>query len=89
MDGRRLRPAPSLEDSVFGSLGELTVNRRQFMRYGFNAASGVLAATLGAFGFASILMPPSGGGGGDSSVLYWAKGERKRLGTAQSTSNLC
>ena len=77
MDGRRLRPAPSLEDSVLGSLGELSVNRRQFMRYGFNAASGVLAATLGSLGFASILMPPSGGGGGDSSVLYWAKGREE------------
>ena len=77
MDDRRLRPAPSLEDSVLGSLGEVSVNRRQFMRYGFNAAGGVLAATLGALGFASILMPPSGGGGGDSSVLYWAKGREE------------
>ena len=47
------------------------------MRYGFNAAGGVLAATLGALGFAAILMPPSGGGGGDSSVLYWAKGREE------------
>ena len=77
MDDKRLRPAPSLEDSVLGSLGEVSVNRRQFMRYGFNGAAGVLAATLGALGFASILMPPSGGGGGDSSVLYWAKGREE------------
>ena len=77
MDDKRLRPAPSLEDSVLSSLGEVSVNRRQFMRYGFNAASGVLVATLGALGFASILMPPSAGGGGDSSVLYWAKGREE------------
>jgi len=74
MDDMKLRPAPSTKGDILASAGEMLVNRRQFMRYGFNATSGVLAATLGALGFAAILLPPSGGGGGDSSVLYWAKG---------------
>ena len=74
MDDMKLRPAPATEGSELSMIGDVSVNRRQFMRYGFNAASGVLAATLGALGFASILLPPSGGGGGDSAVLYWAKG---------------
>ncbi len=78
MDDMRLRPAPVSDGSDPSALdGDLSVNRRQFMRYGFNAASGVLAATLGALGFAAILLPPSGGGGGDSAVLYWAKGREE------------
>ena len=74
MDDMKLRPAPSPKGEMLSAAGDMLVNRRQFMRYGFNATSGVLAATLGALGFAAILLPPSGGGGGDSSVLYWAKG---------------
>ena len=74
MDDMKLRPAPSPKGELLSGAGDMLVNRRQFMRYGFNATSGVLAATLGALGFAAILLPPSGGGGGDSSVLYWAKG---------------
>ncbi len=54
---------------------EITVmNRRQFMKYGFNSAAGVIAASFGVLGFASILMPGGGGGSGDLSVKYWAKG---------------
>ena len=48
------------------------INRRQFLRYGFNTATGVLAASLGVLGFASILLPPGGGTAGDLSVKFWA-----------------
>tara|TARA_B100001094_G_scaffold318711_1_gene362631 strand:+ start:2501 stop:3349 length:849 start_codon:yes stop_codon:yes gene_type:complete len=74
MDDMKLRPAPSPEGESSSITGDMSLNRRQFLRYGFNATTGVLAATLGALGFASILLPPSGGEGGDKSVLYWAKG---------------
>ena len=74
MDGMRLRPAPSESGDSANALGDMQVNRRQFMRYGFNASGGVLAASLGALGFASILLPPSGDSGGDSAVKFWAKG---------------
>ena len=74
MDDIKLRPAPSPDGESSLLDGNLSLNRRQFLRHGFNAASGVLAATLGALGFAAILLPPSGGEGGDKSVLYWAKG---------------
>ena len=30
--------------------GETVINRRQFLRYGFNTATGVLAASLGVLG---------------------------------------
>ena len=50
------------------------MNRRKFMKYGFNSAAGVIAASFGVLGFASILMPGGGGGSGDLSVKYWAKG---------------
>ena len=50
------------------------IDRRQFIRYGFNTAAGVLAATFGVIGFAAVLMPGGGGGGGDLAVKYWAKG---------------
>tara|TARA_B100001250_G_scaffold377144_1_gene365987 strand:- start:5559 stop:6410 length:852 start_codon:yes stop_codon:yes gene_type:complete len=70
-----LKPAPSPIDgnSVYGS--SKIINRRQFLRYGFNTATGVLAASLGVLGFASILLPPSGSSGGsDNGVIFWAKG---------------
>ena len=56
------------------SAGETVINRRQFLRYGFNTATGVLAASLGVLGFAAILLPPGGGSAGDLSVKFWAKG---------------
>ena len=74
MDGMRLRPAPAEDGSSLANLQNVKVNRRQFMRYGFNATGGVLAVSLGALGFASILLPPTGDGGGDSAVKFWAKG---------------
>ena len=56
------------------SVGETVINRRQFLRYGFNTAAGVLTASLGVLGFAAILLPPGGGSAGDLSVKFWAKG---------------
>ena len=79
MDDMKLRPAPLPEGDSSQLDGNLAVNRRQFMRHGFNAAGGVLAATLGALGFAAILMPPAGGGGGDQrGAARAAAGGRRR-----------
>ena len=70
----KLRPAPIKSTDSVDASGETVINRRQFLRYGFNAAAGVLTASLGTLGFASILMPPTAGSEGNLSVLYWAKG---------------
>ena len=81
-----LKPAPSVEgDSLAGTT--TSVNRRQFLRYGFNTAAGVLTASLGILGFASILLPPGATGGGDLAVQFWAKAEKTRHGTVRSTCN--
>jgi len=69
-----LRPAPKEYGREIENELSTSMNRRQFMRYGFNTATGVLAASLGALGFATILMPGGGGSEGDSAVKYWAKG---------------
>ena len=69
-----LKPAPSSEDSSAKTVGDSLINRRQFLSYGFNTATGVLAASLGVLGFASLLLPPGGGGGGDLVAKFWAKG---------------
>ena len=69
-----LRPAPQEDDWSPDFDSATSMNRRQFMRYGFNTAAGILAASLGALGFATILMPGGGGSEGDSAVKYWAKG---------------
>jgi len=74
MDEMKLRPAPDPTGVISDLVEKTTINRRQFMRLGFNTAGGVLAASLGALGFASILLPPSGAGGGDAAVKFWAKG---------------
>lgn len=71
---RDLRPAPTPGDDSDVASSVTSMNRRQFMRYGFNAAAGVLAASLGALGYAAILMPGGGSSEGDSAVKYWAKG---------------
>ena len=68
-----LKPAPSDAAEALET-GATTINRRQFMRYGFNTAAGVLTASLGMLGFAAILLPPGGGSGGDLAVQFWAKG---------------
>ena len=69
-----LKPAPSGDGSSAKTVGDSLINRRQFLSYGFNTATGVLAASLGVLGFASLLLPPGGGGGGDLAAKYWAKG---------------
>ena len=68
-----LKPAPSEGEAGLADAAT-TINRRQFLRYGFNTAAGVLTASLGMLGFAAILLPPGGGGGGDLAVKFWAKG---------------
>jgi Rieske Fe-S protein len=69
-----LKPAPLNDEKAYAAGGASVVNRRQFLRYGFNATTGVLAASVGVLGFASILLPPGAGSGGDLAVKYWAKG---------------
>ena len=64
---------PESKDGVVNA-GETVINRRQFLRYGFNTVTGVLAASLGVLGFAAILLPPGGSSAGDLSVKFWAKG---------------
>lgn len=68
-----LKPAPSASDSGSATISS-SINRRQFLRYGFNTATGVLAASLGVLGFASILLPPGGSNEGELGVKFWAKG---------------
>ena len=68
-----LKPAPSAADSGSATISS-SINRRQFLRYGFNTATGVLAASLGVLGFASILLPPGGSNEGELGVKFWAKG---------------
>ena len=68
-----LKPAPSAGGANDASTSA-SINRRQFLRYGFNTATGVLAASLGVLGFASILMPPGGTTEGELGVKFWAKG---------------
>jgi len=68
----KLRKLPSKEEE--NTPGDVSMDRRKFMGYGFNAAGGVLAASIGALGFASILMPPSSSDSGGMTVVYWAKG---------------
>ncbi len=70
-----LKPAPLLggDDSAYGA-GKV-INRRQFLKYGFNTATGVLAASLGVLGFTALIMPPdTEGTGGEGTIKFWAKG---------------
>lgn len=69
-----LKPAPSSGNSSANTVGDSLINRRQFISYGFNTATGVLAASLGVLGFAALILPPGGSGGGDLAAKYWAKG---------------
>ena len=41
-----LKPAPSDGSDSMGA-GTTSINRRQFLRYGFNTAAGVLTASIG------------------------------------------
>ena len=66
----RLRPIPGEAGAV--SESPKLIDRREFMRHSFNTAAGVITmASLGAVGFASLLMGQSDADGGDSSVRFW------------------
>ena len=70
-----LKPAPSLDDGDAAFSTSKVINRRQFLKYGFNTATGVLAASLGVLGFSAILLPPGAdSGGSNNGVIFWAKG---------------
>jgi Rieske Fe-S protein len=69
-----LKVDPSTLGSGASGSSRSTINRRQFLKYGFNTATGVLAASLGVLGFSAILLPPGGGTSGDLGVVFWAKG---------------
>ena len=69
-----LKVDPSTLGSGASGSSSSTINRRQFLKYGFNTATGVLAASLGVLGFSAILLPPGGGTSGDLGVVFWAKG---------------
>ena len=47
------------------------IDRREFMRHSFNTAGVITMASLGAVGFASLLMGQSSSDEGDSSVRFW------------------
>ncbi|MEE2811485.1 MAG: hypothetical protein VX627_00430 [Candidatus Thermoplasmatota archaeon] len=68
----RLRSAPGIPDDASTDESRTTLDRRRFMKYSFNAAGGLIAtASLGAIGFASLLMGSADTGGGDAGVRYW------------------
>ena len=70
---RQFRVSPNTSESD-GSVEEdkgVHVDRRQFMRYGLTASTAVFAASIGAIGYASVLMPGGGGTAGDLAVKYW------------------
>ena len=66
----RLRSLPSADDEV--SESNPVIDRREFMRYSFNTAAGVITmASLGSIGFASLLMGTADSSGGDTAVRFW------------------
>ena len=66
----RLRKSPWSPDGE--AEPSQSLDRRQFIRYSFNSAAGVITAiSLGAIGFASLLMGSSDGGSGDSAIRFW------------------
>ncbi len=66
----RLRPIPGAEESV--EENNPVLDRREFMRYSFNTAAGVITmASLGSIGFASLLMGTADSSGGDTAVRFW------------------
>lgn len=66
----RLRPLPGTDDEV--SESNPVIDRREFMRYSFNTAAGVITmASLGSIGFASLLMGTADSSGGDTAVRFW------------------
>lgn len=77
----RLRPAPGTPVDADLSEGSIGLDRRRFMKYAFNAAGGLIATvSLGAVGFASLLMGSDDTSGGDSGVRYWVpKGQEENV----------
>ena len=66
----RLRPLPGAEENVHEN--NPVLDRREFMRYSFNTAAGVITmASLGSIGFASLLMGTADSSGGDTAVRFW------------------
>ena len=66
----RLRSLPGSDDEV--SESNPVIDRREFMRYSFNTAAGVITmASLGSIGFASLLMGTAESSGGDTAVRFW------------------
>ncbi len=66
----RLRPLPGADDEV--SQSNPVIDRREFMRYSFNTAAGVITmASLGSIGFASLLMGTADSSSGDTAVRFW------------------
>ena len=66
----RLRSLPGADDEV--SESNPVIDRREFMRYSFNTAAGVITmASLGSIGFASLLMGTAESSGGDTAVRFW------------------
>ena len=66
----RLRSLPGSDDEV--SESNPVIDRREFMRYSFNTAAGVITmASLGSIGFASLLMGTADSSGGDTAVRFW------------------
>ena len=66
----RLRPVPG--EASASSEPPNMIDRREFMRHSFNTAAGVITmASIGAIGFASLLMGQSDADGGDASVRFW------------------
>ncbi len=77
----RLRPAPGIPLQKESGEDGVTLDRRQFMKYSFNAAGGLIATvSLGAVGFASLLMGQDEASGGDAGVRYWVpKGQENTV----------
>ncbi|HJL59172.1 MAG TPA: hypothetical protein QF621_02365, partial [Candidatus Thalassarchaeaceae archaeon] len=75
----RLRPSPNISESH--NEGSYSLDRRQFMRYSFNTAAGVITmASFGSIGFASLLMGTTDGDGGSNSISYWVpKGQENNV----------
>jgi len=85
----RLRSLPGTDDEV--SESNPVIDRREFMRYSFNTAAGVITmASLGSIGFASLLwgLPTH-----PAATLPFASGclqvLRTPFGTVTGTSSLC
>jgi Rieske Fe-S protein len=69
---RNFRLRPLTESDDHGQEKSNLIDRRDFLRYSFNTAAGVITmASLGSIGFASLLMGQASSSGGDSAVRFW------------------